>query len=211
MGVKKSNPAKGTAPAPAKVVQNKETPLQKAIPEATEVCREVAVKVFERIMRWNPIREAGTLAANLLIAEMESKDFFHEKYSLSERQAGLIKERIQALMANAANSVVLDIKDYEKNREEYIGRVVIEELLKIPEETMGAIGESINRGALLAMTAFVANAKNEDFDEITMRKSKSTGDITIPTKGIFISTNCIERIKGEIDFLKKDVKTEAAS
>ena len=189
-------------------VQNKETPLQMPAEEGVAVCREVAVTVFDRIMKWNPLREAATIAANLLIAEMENADFFTEHYALTERQQQLLKNRIYAVLNQGADSAVANIKDYAKMREEYIGRTVIEELMKIPEETMKAIGQNINRGALLAMQAVAAKATHEDFDEVTMRKSKITGDITIPTRGVFISTNCVEKIKTDINFLNKEIDVE---
>jgi len=190
------------------LIQNAETPLQQIIPEASKVCEDIAVRVFDRIMQWSPVKEASTRAAAILITEMDNADFFTEKYSLTERQQELFRNRIAEVMQTAAQIVVTEISDYAKKREEYVGRVVIEEMMKISEETMKAIGQSINRGALLAMTAVAANAKNEDYDEITMRKSKIGGDITIPTRGVFISTNCIERIKQDINFLKKDIDAE---
>jgi len=190
------------------VVQNEETPLQAEIPEANEVCKKAAMRIFDRVMRWNPLKEAGKLAASMIIAKCDNADFFSDKYALSEKQALLIKESVEQIFDAATNSVVLEVKDYEARREDFIGKCVIEELMKVPEETMAAIGEAINRGALLAMTALCANAKNEDFDEIIMRKSKQTGNITIPTRGVFISTNCIERIKEAVNFRNIGYKSE---
>jgi hypothetical protein len=73
---------------------------------------------------------------------------------------------------------------------------------------MSAIGAEINRGALLAMTAVKVNATNDERDEVVMWKSKTTGDITCPTRGVFVSTNCVEKIKEQINFKEIDVDTE---
>jgi len=191
------------------VVQNKATPIESIVPEADSVCRDVAERVFEKVMNWHPLEKAADIAAGLIIKEMENADFFEEKYSLTERQANFIRDRIKATMFDGGRAAVAEIKDFDKKHEDYVGSVVIRELITIPEKTMQEIGKSINRGALLAMTVLEASATNEDYDKIVMRKSKDTGDITIPTRGVFISTNCIERIKNDINFLgSSDVTVE---
>jgi len=182
------------------VVQNEATPIESAVPEADRVCRDVAERVFERVMDWHPLEEAASIAAGLIVDGMNKSDFFDEKYSLTERQANYIREKIEEAVFQGARSAVAKINDFDKKHGDFVGGVVIRELMKIPEKTMQAVGKSINRGALLAMTAMQAKATNEDRDEIVMWKSKDTGDITIPTRGVFISTNCIERIKEDINF-----------
>jgi len=182
------------------VVQNEATPLESSIPEADGVCREIAYDVFRRVMDWHPLRQAAEIAGALVCSEIELSNFFDEQYSFTERQAEWMKNNIAAVLTKAADVAVNKVKNFEKEHEEFVGRVVIQEMTKISEKTMQEIGKSINRGALLAMQAVQATAKNEDRDEVLMWKSKHTGDITIPTRGVFISTNCVERIKKDINF-----------
>jgi hypothetical protein len=196
------------------VVQNEATPIDDngvdaMNDECVDVCRQIAENVFHRVMGWHPLNVAAKLAGAMLVAKMESSDFFEEKYALTERQSDYIKANITAIMVEAADTAVAQVKNFEKEAADFIGRVVIQEMVKISEKTMSAIGQTVNRGALLAMTVVQAKATNEERDELTMWKSKHAGDVTVPTRGVFISTNCIEKIKEDINFLGiKDVTTE---
>lgn len=195
------------------VVQNEPTPIEagNVTPEAAGVCRDIAVRVFDRVMAWHPLRVAAELAGNMMVAKMENADFFETKLALTEKQAEMVKCEISQVMAEAASAAVAKVKDYEANVDDFIGRVVIEELTRIPELTMQVIGAEVNRGALLAMMAVQAKATNEERDEIVMWKSKDTGDITIPTRGVFISTNVLEDMKDGLNFRGiDDVRREIA-
>ena len=193
------------------VVQNEATPLEEGGLEAVEeqntsICRDITEAIFDRVMNWHPLRDAAERAGKMLVAKMESETFFQDQYELTQKQAEFIKAHIISIMQEAAIAAVNDIKNFEDKKEDHVGRVVITEMIRISEITMRSIGQSINRGAVLAMQAVQAKATNDDRDEIVMWKSKETGDITIPVRGVFISTNCIEKIKEDINFLDlKDV------
>ena len=195
-----------------KIIQNKPTPIQE--PEARElsqgekICREAAITVFDNVMRWFPLRDASEFAANLLITEMDNADFFTEHYKLTEKQKEFIKSRIAELMRKGADMAVEKITDFDNKKEKKIGDVVIRELVKIPEQTMAAIGASNNRGPMLAMTAVAGDTTNDNHDKIIMRKTKLSGDITLGTNGAFISTNCIIYLKESMNFQGIDIDLE---
>ncbi|MDR0303295.1 MAG: hypothetical protein LBH98_00765, partial [Chitinispirillales bacterium] len=190
--------------------QNAPTPIEntEAPAEGFEVCREVAENIFTRIMNWQPLDEAAEIAANKLEAKMRDANFFSDQYELTQKQKDFIRDIIARAIKDAAIEAAEGMKDYREKLDDYTGKTVIEEMIKIPEMTMRTIGKNVNRGALLAMTAVQAKATNEDRDEILMWKSKTTGDITIPTRGVFISTNCIEKIKQAINFHEIEIDTE---
>jgi hypothetical protein len=83
----------------------------------------------------------------------------------------------------------------------------------IADAVLSSIGREINRGAIINAIAVQANAKSDDYDEILLRKTKASGDITIPTHCILISTNCVSVIKSSCDQQTTEEKrneTEAA-
>jgi len=197
------------------IVQNDETRIEgektAPTPEAIRVCKEVAESVFNKVMQWHPLQSAAELAGNLLVAKMENDTFFETQLALTEKQQGHIKEVIAGVFREAAAASVAKVKNFEHLHEDFVGTAVISELVRIPEMTMAVIGEQVNRGALLAMTAVTATAKNEERDEITMWKSKHTGDITIPCRGVFISTNVLEALKDSINFRAiKEIDTQVS-
>lgn len=67
------------------------------------------------------------------------------------------------------------------------------------EQLLAEIGQEFNRGAVINAVAVAADTKSNDSNKIELRSSKRAGDITIPTQGIFISTNCIEAMRKSID------------
>jgi len=189
------------------VVQNSPTPLDETsealvVEEHIEVCREVTEKIFKRVMNWHPLRQAAELAGQMLLAKADNAmPLFGEGCNLTERQQDYIKTHIEVVFREAASAAISKVKNFEREAENNIGRIVVTEMVTIPEKTMSAIGQSINRGAVLAMQAVQAKATNDDYDEILMRKTKHAGDITIPTRGVFISTNAVEKIKDSINFI----------
>ncbi len=68
--------------------------------------------------------------------------------------------------------------------------------------------KEINRGAVINARAVQANSKNEKYDEILLRKTKSSGDITVPTSVIVISTNCVDVIKQSCQQEEEDAGDE---
>ncbi|MBE6457595.1 MAG: hypothetical protein E7011_02190 [Alphaproteobacteria bacterium] len=188
-------------------VQNAPTKLETNL-ENNQICRDATTNVFDRLIKWLPLREVAEQAAANLIARMDTADFFTEKYALTEKQKEYIRQNIASIMREAGDQVVAKHTEWDKENKEFIGNTIVEEMIKIPEQTMAALGRVANRGAVLAMTAIKANAGSDKADEITMRKSKETGDITIPTRGVFISTNCIESIKEQINIINKDIDIE---
>jgi hypothetical protein len=190
-------------------IQNEPTQLEKVLvsAEGLEVCQRVAENIFRRVMNWHPLDEAAKIAGDSLANKMRDATFFSDNYELTLKQKEYIQGIITSEMQLAAEQAIRKMKDYKEESEEHTETTVIEEMTKIPEMTMRAIGQNVNRGALLAMTAVQAKSTNDERDEIVMWKSKTTGDITIPTRGVFISTNCVEKIKQAINFRDIEINT----
>jgi flagellar biosynthesis/type III secretory pathway M-ring protein FliF/YscJ len=84
-------------------------------------------------------------------------------------------------------------------RTQSIYDIVKEKTKGIADAVLSSIGQEINRGAIINAVAVQANAKSEKVDEILLQKTKSSGDITIPTNCILISTNCVSVIKASCE------------
>jgi hypothetical protein len=57
----------------------------------------------------------------------------------------------------------------------------------------------VNRGALINCVAVAADTKNDKFNKIELQAYKTAGDITIPTRCLLVSTNCLDIIKNSIE------------
>jgi hypothetical protein len=197
-------------------VQNAPTPIEEvsgevlvdSLESCNEVCNEVAENILKRVMDWQPLSDVATIATNMLDSKMRDATFFSDNYELTLKQKEYLRKIIASELTQAAQLAIQNKKNYHEEKEGMVEKTVIEEMMKIPEMTMCVIGRDLNRGALLAMTAVQAKSTNEDRDEILMWKSKTSGDITIPTRGVFISTNCIKKKKKSINSRDIDVDTD---
>jgi hypothetical protein len=90
--------------------------------------------------------------------------------------------------------------------------LVREKTTAIADSLLSSIGKEINRGTIINCHAVQANSKNEKYDEILLRKSKSSGDVTVPTDCILLSSNCVEIFKSSCQEAKEeDTGDEAES
>jgi hypothetical protein len=74
----------------------------------------------------------------------------------------------------------------------------------IIEEALSGIAAEINRGAIINSVAVQADTKSKDYNKVELHHSKRSGDITIPTRGIFISTNCVDTIRNSMTVDKEE-------
>ena len=141
---------------------------------------------------------------NRLIADLKANSFMQFDLELKEDQ----KEQLRKAIKIKGNEVVRDylakVNSDERTKEIY--DIVREKTTAISDTVLAAIGAEINRGAIINAIAVQANAKSEEYDEILLRKTKTSGDITIPTNCILLSTNCVSVVKASCQTEKEDEK-----
>jgi len=175
------------------IVQNCVEPIIDEV--ASKATQEIFCEVID-LNFWKDI--ADDISASMAVALIEAS-FMETDLELTEKQKETLSSGMSRLVSTAVRKYKEGLKKDERtkaivDRVEKSTRAVI-------ERTLSQIGAEINRGAVINSTAVSADAKNEDYNKMELRYSKSAGDITVPTKGVFISTNCIEVIKNSIKAL----------
>jgi predicted CopG family antitoxin len=178
------------APAVANIV---DPTINKAVKEATQ-------RVFESVIRLDRLGQIAEDITALLTAELKNASFMTVQLELTEAQREKLMEFVSRATTTAKDRYVGNLKTDQRTKDTV--ELVEGAMKSVVEEALSAIGQEINRGAIISSTAVSANAKKEDFNSIELNYSKAAGDITIPTKGIFISTNCVQVIQ---DSCKVDV------
>jgi hypothetical protein len=112
---------------------------------------------------------------------------------LSDDQKKALETAIAARGYETARIYLANLKG--DKRTEKIYEIVKLKTAAIADKVLRSIGAEVNRGSIINALAVASNAKNDDYNEITVRSGKSGGDITIPTQVLLISTNCVEVIK----------------
>lgn len=123
---------------------------------------------------------------------------------ISDDQREKLLEFISRATKTARDKYIGSVKKDERTKNAV--QIVETCMRRVVDEALAGIGQEINRGAIISATAVAANAKKKDVNSMELNYSKIAGDITIPTRGVFMSTNCIAVIQ---DSCKVDLSTEA--
>lgn len=176
-----------------KAVQNEKPAIEDVSPEIDKKIVDTVFNIFESVITLNAMQDSFEDLANRLIADLTANSFMEYNLELKEDQ----KEHLRKAIKIKGNEVVRDYlaKVNADERAKQVYGVVRENVTAIADSVLSAIGQEINRGAIINARAVQASAKSDDYDEILLRKSKESGDITIPTNCLLISTNCVAVIK----------------
>lgn len=158
--------------------------------------KETAQDIFKAVI---DLDSFGNIAADItkcMIAELANESFMTVNLELTDKQKEVLTKATNTLVGNCVNAYVSNIKKDERTKK--IVNIVEEKTKAILERTLHDIGQEVNRGCIINSVAVKADAKNDNYNTIELRHGKRSGDITVPTKGVFISTNCVELIKNSI-------------
>jgi hypothetical protein len=174
-------------------VQNKKPAIEdiNAVVDRTIVNK--VFDIFESVLRLNPLQDLFQDLAERLIGELAAQSFMDINLELTKDQKEALTNFIKTRGNETARTYLANI-DKDKRTQDVYG-IVNDRAGSIADAVLAAIGQEINRGAIINAVAVQANAKSEKADEILLQKSKGTGDITIPTNCLLISTNCVSVIK----------------
>ena len=177
------------------IISNAEPTVSNNVVQATvnQTVKDATQRVFERLIGYDRLRDIAEDITALLTAELKNASFMTVQLELTEGQREKLQEFVSRVTTTAKDRYVGNLKKDERTRDTM--NLVEESMSKVVEEALSAIGQEINRGAIISAAAVAANAKKEDFNSIELQYSKVAGDITIPTKGVFISTNCVQVIQ----------------
>jgi hypothetical protein len=174
-------------------VQNKKTSLEDVQSIIDEVIVNTVFDIFDAVLRLNPLQDLFKDLSEKLVTELAVQSFMEYNLELTEDQRGALGRVVVARGNETARTYLANLKKDDRTQEVY--DIVKEKAHNIADAVLSSIGQEINRGAIINAIAIQASAKNEDYDEILLRKTKASGDITIPTNCLLISTNCVSVIK----------------
>ena len=132
-----------------------------------------------------------------IITDLKEKSFMTIDLELTEKQREALQSSFPIMIKKVKDDYVSNVQ--KDKRLKGTVDIIKENLKELIDEALAGIGQEVNRGAIISSTAVSADTKNKDHNKIELNHSKLSGDITIPTKGIFISTNCIDVINNTIE------------
>lgn len=191
-----------------KIIENTNTSAVQniAVKTADAVVEELTRDTFERVVNLNYWESVAIAIANRLADELAEKSFMTEDLELTEKQRGALQEGLKTIVAEVVKNYKAQVSGEERAKDVY--KIVRENMRGIINRVLSGIGAEINRGAAINAVAVSADSKGKDFNKIELQYFKDAGDITIPTKGIFISTNCIDTIRDSIKIDELEAQNE---
>ena len=181
-----------------KIIENTNTSAVQnvAVKTADAVVEELTRDTLERVVSLNQWDSVAIGIANRLAEELAEKSFMTEDLELTEKQRNALQGALKTIVAEVVKNYKAQLSTEERSKDVY--KIVRENMRGIINRVLSGIGAEINRGAAINAVAVSADSKNEKFNKIELQYFKDAGDITIPTKGIFISTNCVDTIRESV-------------
>lgn len=173
------------------VIQNAGIPAIK-----DKVAEKATNEIFAEVIGLNYFKDLADDLTTNCVTELRNASFMTVDLELSEEQKSKLSGAMPQMVSHAVNSYISKIKKDERTKKTV--EIVESKVKQVIERALSAIAAEINRGALINSVAVSADSKNDEYNKIELRHSKNSGDITIPTRGIFISTNCIENIRASV-------------
>jgi hypothetical protein len=184
-------------------VQNREPALTDVQPVIDENIVKTVTEIFEAVLRVNPLADLFEDLTKRLIDDLAANSFMEFNLELNDDQKEHLRRAVVTRGHETTRIYVNNLNKDERSNKIY--GICREKVTSIVVAVLSAIGGEINRGAIINAQAVQANAKSEEYDEILLRKTKTSGDITIPTNCLLISTNCVSVIKSSC---QKEAKKE---
>ncbi len=189
-----------------KVVQNQQPDFEDIQPVIDGQIVSTVHEIFEAVAQQNPLDDIFGDLANRIIENLAANSFMDQDLELREEQKDVMRSNVKSLGHETVENYLANLNRDERTKLTY--GLVREKTTEIVDALLSAIGQEINRGAVINARAVQANSKNEKYDEILLRKTKSSGDITVPTSVIVISTNCVDVIKQSCQQEEEDAGDE---
>lgn len=153
-------------------------------------------QIFAKVVGLNNFDKIADDIAKSAIVALTEKSFMTTDLELTDKQKETLSEGMSDLVKKSVQTYVAGIKKDERTKTTI--SIVEECCRRIISRVLFDIGQEINRGCIINSQAVKADAKNENFNTIELRHAKDSGDITVPTKGIFVASNCVDLIVNSI-------------
>jgi len=175
------------------VVQNQRPDFEDIQPVIDEKIIETVYLIFESVMELNPLDDIFEDLSDKLADDLKANSLLEYNLELSDDQKTHLTDVIKLKGNEIVKNYLASLDTDERTKLVY--GLIREKTTAIADSLLSSIGKEINRGTVINCHAVQANSKNEKYDEILLRKTKNSGDITVPTDCILLSSNCVEVFK----------------
>lgn len=166
-------------------------------------------KIANTVIDYDSISDIVEDTCTAISVELKNSVFFTEELELNKKQV----EKINEVFRNCARGAVKVYKEKlnKDKRAAFVVDVIQSSVKAVLEQLLAGIAAEVNRGCMLNSVVAKANTTNSEHNVAELWYSKTAGDITVPTTGVFISTNCLDIIKNSVEVKESEESDEKAS
>lgn len=175
-----------------------------------DVAQECVNNIFSEVMNFDHYSDLAHDIAASIAVELKNRTFFTDDLELTQKQKDVLDAVIVRLVVDCKNRYLEKINEDERTTK--IAQALVQNCRKIIDLSFSSVANEINRGAIISGQAISASAASEKYNRIEFRYLY--GEVTVPTSGVFISTNCIDIIKNSVEVsfnLKREPKIATVS
>lgn len=165
------------------------SPVEHAVTGAVQTC---VTDIFHTVVKMEKVQHIATDIAALLTQELRNASFMTEQLDLNEAQVKKLLDVVEKITMTARDKYLGALKKDTRTKD-LVG-VVEANVKRVVDIALSGIGQAINRGAVINATAVKANATKEDVNSCELVYASGT-DLTIPTKCVLISSNCVAAVQ----------------
>jgi hypothetical protein len=162
-----------------------------------EVVQNATLTIFEEISNLESMTILSEIISEEIAIEFMHQSFMTQQLELTDLQKEKLLNFLKVVVEKSKSRYLAQI-NIDK-RTERVCDIVQLNLVGILEEMLSGLAQEVNRGALINCVAVAADTKNDKFNKIELQAYKTAGDITIPTRCLLVSTNCLDIIKNSIE------------
>lgn len=190
------------------VIQNNAPSKEVVFEVKDKVVQEAVNEIFEQVAKLPATHHITENLLKKITAMLTANSFMQVQLELTPEQTEKLQSVLPKLLDEARDEYIAGVSNDVRTKD--ICRIVTDNTSKIPERLLSNIAQAINRAAILNCTAVLCDTKNDKFNKVEMQYTKSAGDMTVPTKGIFVASNCVAVIQEATNAIDLTNKEETA-
>lgn len=161
-----------------------------------QVASDVLSTICSQVFRLENIQNFVENLTKNIAEDFRNKSYMTVNLELTQAQKDELRDNLVNLANLTQEQYLIDLKTDQRTKETI--KIVQDNLTDLVDEVLSSIAKEINRGCIISGTVVSADTKNSAYDKLELNYPKKGYDVTLPTQGVFISTNCIQEIKNAL-------------
>lgn len=161
-----------------------------------QVASDVLSTICSQVFRLENIQNFVENLTKNIAEDFRNKSYMTVNLELTQAQKDELRDNLVNLATLTQEQYLIDLKTDQRTKDTI--KIIQDNLTDLVDEVLSSIAKEINRGCIISGTVVSADTKNSSYNKLELNYPKKGYDVTLPTQGVFLSTNCIQEIKNAL-------------